>query len=182
MPARWHARLDAPLVGRGRELAAASARVGAGAVGARLRVVHAARRRRRGQVAPDRGVPRRSRRDRRSRPLSALWRRDHLLAGAEIVIQLGNRGRRARRTARGPRRRRDTDLVGGDRAGFSRGCSRTRPGSSHYSSSSTTSTGASPRSSISSSTRRPGRGAPILVLCLGRPELLDRRPAGAAGC
>ena len=170
------AATDAPLVGRERELERSRERVGARARASALRAVHGRRRRRRRQVAARRGgcsgVD--ARRVVRGRCLPygdgiTYW------PVVEVVKQLGvlpadEAAVAAIRSLLGESRRRDVRRR--DRLGVSQDCSSRPPRSSRSSSSSTTSTGASRRSSTSSSTSRSSRrGAPILLLCLARPEL-----------
>ena len=60
------------------------------------------------------------------------------------------------------------------------GSSRRSRAAGRWSPPSTTSTGPSPRCSTSSSTSRPRRPGPILIVCLARGDLLERRPGWAA--
>ena len=143
--------------------------------------------------------------DRAPRPLPSVRRGDHLLAAQRG----GARPRRGGAAAAGPRRcatrcraprgRPEGGLVadvarrrrsgsadsGGHPArrssGPPAGCSRCSPSAARSWSCSTTSSGRSRPSSTSSSTSADlARDAPILLLCLARPELLEARPAGAA--
>ena len=141
-----------------------------------LRAGDGGRRRGRGQVAPGRRGAGRHRGARRPRALPSLRRGDHLLArrrGGEAARRPALRrggGRAALAARRGDRRRARTRSPG-----RSASCSRSRRRSS---SASTTSSGARRRSSTWSSPRRCSRpGAPLLLLCMARPELLERRPS-----
>ena len=82
-------------------------------------------------------------------------------------------GRRDRRRARHRIRRRGRPSSSSGRCA---GCSRRLPKSARSCCSSMTCTGPSRHCSTWSSTSRSGRGGPMLVLALARPELRDRRP------
>ena len=112
----------------------------------------------------------------RARQVPFLWRGDHVLPGRRSpeAARCGSvRRHRSRcaplpsaaRAARSPRPTRSP--------GRSASCSRNRPRSSVFS---TTSSGARRRSSNSSSMSRCSRARPILLLCLARPDFAERRP------
>ena len=140
-----------------------------------MTVVGDARRR---QVAARGRVPRVGRGADRPRPLPALRRGHHLLAGGGGGEAAGRAAVRSGRRGLAPLpARRETDegtSRRGDRLGVPQAARRAARRSS---ASSTTSSGARRRSSTWSSTSRSSRAVrPLLLLCMARPELLDRRP------
>ena len=122
---------------------------------------------------------------RRPRPLPLLRRGDHLLAG--------RRGREAARRAAGGRRRRrplrsllgETDAadVGrGDRLGVPAAARAGGAASGRSSACSTICTGREPTLlDLVEHVADSRADAPILLLCMARPELLERRPAWGGG-
>ena len=197
----WARNLASALVGRDRELAVLDAVFARVTDAGSCEVVTVFGPAGVGQVAPQPRARRAARRPRDGRrgALPALRRGHHVLAdrgGAhgrgrhrrarpargDAAQDLGparrRRGRRPRRRAARPaaRRRPGAGRDPGDVLGGAQAVRAPRHGTARSSSSSTTSSGASRRSSTCSSTSPTGcASAPVLLLCLARPELLEVR-------